>query len=136
MLRKGIFLAASITLLANATSVAAQAPPVIGFSPDQADRGTAAFGQTCSNCHGEDMGGGAGAPGLTGPEFKFLWGGKSVSDLLAYVREKMPPGQASSLSDQQYLDIVTAILRTNGAKAGGAELTPKSGDLKMPVPVQ
>jgi mono/diheme cytochrome c family protein len=116
-------------MLAPAVALAQASGP---FTAAQADRGTAAFNQNCAMCHGEDMTGGAGAPGLAGPEFSFGWKGKPVSDLFTYVQTKMPPGAAGSLTDQQYLDVVAAILRKNGVAPGGAELTPGSAGLKAP----
>jgi mono/diheme cytochrome c family protein len=100
---------------------AADAP---AFTAAQAQRGVAAYADHCALCHGEAMTGGAGAPALSGPEFAFGWKGRPVSDLYTYVHDMMPPGQAGSLSDQDYLDVVSAILAKNGQAPGDAELKP------------
>jgi hypothetical protein len=38
----------------------------------------------------------------------------------------MPPGQAGSMSEQEYADVTAAILSANGAPAGGQALAPGS----------
>jgi mono/diheme cytochrome c family protein len=106
------------------------------FTAAQADRGASLYSQNCAMCHGEDMTGGAGTPSLSGPDFSFGWKGKPASDLFDYVRTKMPPGQIGSLTDQQYLDVVTAILKRNGAAPGQTELTPGSAGLHAPIVLQ
>ena len=100
------------------------------FTAAQADRGMAAFVLTCAMCHGEDMSGGAGAPALSGPDFAFGWKGKPVQALFDKISTTMPPGQTGALTDQQYLDVVSAILRKNGVAPGSAELTPGSAGMK------
>jgi mono/diheme cytochrome c family protein len=117
-----------------AAAVAVAAPVAAGaFSAAQADRGLEAYKGSCALCHGEAMGGGAGVPPLTGPEFAFGWNGKPTAELFDYARTNMPPGQAGALTDQQYADVVAAILRKNGEAAGGDELAPGSETLKAPM---
>ena len=135
MIRRGIVIPALFAVWAFSAAAAALAQPVATGVSAQANRGAAAFGEHCAQCHGEDMGGGAGTPSLAGPEFKFGWAGKPASDLYAFIRNKMPPGQTGALTDQQYLDLVVAILRKNGAEADVAELTPDSEALKVPVKI-
>ena len=64
------------------------------FTAAQADRGMAAFVQTCAMCHGEDMSGGAGAPALSGPDFAFGWKGKPVQALFDKISTTMPPAKS------------------------------------------
>jgi mono/diheme cytochrome c family protein len=92
------------------------------YTADQAARGGKAYADNCALCHGADFAGGPGAPSLTGPEFLFGWTGKSVGALFTYLHDKMPPGQAGSLSDQDYADIAAAVLNANGVPAGGQAL--------------
>jgi hypothetical protein len=69
-----------------------------------------------------------GAPGtsaLAGPEFLFGWDGKTVGDLFDNVRTEMPPGQAGTLTDQQYADVLAAIFKQNDFPAGDVELLPE-----------
>jgi len=99
------------------------APPAAGlYTEAQAERGKALYAGACALCHGPEMGGGPAAPALTGPEFQFGWNGRSVGELLEYVHKNMPPGQAGSLTDQQYADVVAAMLKTNNLLAGTTEL--------------
>jgi mono/diheme cytochrome c family protein len=92
------------------------------YSTPQAERGAKLFGDQCSSCHGVEMKGGPGAPGLVGPEFQFSWDKKTVGALHDYAKMFMPPGQAGTLTDQQYADIVAALLQGNGFPAAAVEL--------------
>lgn len=84
------------------------------FTVQQADRGAEIYAEHCVTCHGANMRGSPGAPGVSGPEFQFLWDGKTVGELYESVRTKMPPGKAGMLSDQDYIDVIAAILKGNG----------------------
>src|SRR4051812_9261999 len=98
---RSILFAAAVVVLAAGT-VSAQAPATAGagaYTADQATKGTQTFMDNCSGCHGVDFGGGAGSPSLKGPEFMFGWTGKSAGELFTFIHDKMPPGQAGSLSD-------------------------------------
>lgn len=135
MIREDIVIPALIAVWALTAPAAGQTQPAAIQPTAQESRGAAAFGERCAQCHGEDMYGGAGTPSLVGPEFKFGWSGKPVSDLFDYIHDKMPPGQTGSLTDQQYLDVVAAILRKNSEAADVAELTLGSDTLKMPIKI-
>lgn len=98
------------------------------YTEAQAARGVQTFSEHCALCHAESMHGGpGGATALIGPEFQFLWNDKSVGALLTILRAKMPPGEAGSLSDQEYADIVAAILQRNGFPAGEDRELPGDG---------
>ena len=94
------------------------------YSSEQEERGVNLFSQACASCHGEDMRGGAGTPTLAGPEFQFGWEGKTLGDLFEYVSTNMPVGQAGTLSDEQYANLLAAILKQNEFPPGETELTP------------
>jgi mono/diheme cytochrome c family protein len=113
-------LAACGAVLAAAGPGLAQAPGA--YTADQAARGAQTFTDKCSGCHGVDYTGGGGSPSLKGPEFMYNWNGKTAADLFAYVHDNMPPGEAGSLSDAQYTEIVAAILNANGLPAGATPL--------------
>lgn len=113
---------AAVAALAAAAPGLAQAPAG-SFTADQAARGTQAFTDNCSACHGVDFTGGPGSPSLKGPEFVFGWKDKPAAELYTYIHANMPPGQAGSLSEAQYYDIVAAILNANGVPAGAAGLS-------------
>jgi len=100
------------------------------YTEAQAQRGTKLYSDNCSACHGAEMKGGPGAPGLAGPEFQFSWDKKSVGQLFDYAKMFMPPGQQGSLSDAQYTEIVAALLKGNGLPASEtAELPGAKADL-------
>jgi mono/diheme cytochrome c family protein len=100
------------------------------YTDAQASRGTRLFTDHCALCHAVNMlGGPGGAPALLGPEFKFVWNDWTVGALFVIVRAKMPPGEAGSLSDQEYADIVAAILQVNGFPAGDDTELPGDGAL-------
>lgn len=97
------------------------------YTDAQASRGMQVYTDYCALCHAASMLGGPGSPALIGPEFQFLWGDKSVGALFEIMRAKMPPGQAGTLSDDEYADLLAAILQKNGFPAGkDTELPPDS----------
>ena len=119
--------AAALTLVA--APLAALAADATQFTAAQAERGGKAYADSCALCHGADMAGGPGVPSLVGPDFAFGWKDKPTAELFDYIHKNMPPGQAGSLDEQQYLDIVAAILAKNGAAPGDSELSPGAASL-------
>ncbi|GEM83885.1 c-type cytochrome [Meiothermus hypogaeus] len=104
------------------------------FTAAQADRGRAAYldgGNGCAGCHGSELGGSPGGPGLVRATFRSRWGGKTVGELFEYTKTRMPPGRTGSLSDQAYIDIIAFILRSNNYPAGQTELRANPDDLKQ-----
>ena len=83
------------------------------YSEAQAERGGKRYADQCATCHGAEMTGGAGVPGLAGVEFLFGWNNKSLADLLEYLKQNMPPTQPGALSDSQYVDVIAAMLKAN-----------------------
>ena len=83
------------------------------YSEAQAERGGKRYADQCASCHGAEMTGGAGVPGLAGIEFLFGWNNKSLADLLEYLKQNMPPTQPGALSDSQYVDVIAAMLKAN-----------------------
>jgi len=129
MFRRGVI--ALGVLLACGVVLRAQDTPRIWqgvYTTAQADRGKAVLNNTCSRCHGEDLGGNT-APALKGDRFQSSWGGDVIDSLFTKVRDTMPPNFGTILDDQVKLDIVTYILQTNGFPAGTTELKVGSSDL-------
>ena len=93
------------------------------YTAEQAARGQQLLTSQCIMCHAENLQGGPGVPGVVGPGFMFHWNGKTVRELFEFIRMSMPPGQAGSLGDEAYADVVAAILQANQFPAG------KSGEL-------
>ncbi|MCY3969780.1 MAG: c-type cytochrome [Acidobacteria bacterium] len=92
------------------------------FTEAQAERGRAAYDAHCAECHGEGLGGGEMAPGLTGVAFRFRWRGLKVADIYESIESTMPPEEPDTLGDQAYIDLVAFVLRANGYPAGDREL--------------
>ena len=92
------------------------------FTADQASSGWSVYGVQCAECHGLALEG-MEAPPLSGLDFLNSWAGQTTDELLAYLRDEMPPGQGGSLSDQSYVDLVAYLLESNGAVPGERTLT-------------
>jgi mono/diheme cytochrome c family protein len=95
------------------------------YSDAQADRGKTPYTTVCRRCHNDDLGGSERGPALRGEQFIANWDGQGLNRLFAKIKDTMPPDSPSSLPDEDYLDLVTVILKTNGFPAGNATLTPE-----------
>jgi mono/diheme cytochrome c family protein len=93
------------------------------YTDAQADRATAVFSQSCSNCHTLTP---QGNSPLAGDKFWEGFTQKAVGDLLSYVRANMPNGNGGSLPAASYNDVVALILKSNGFPAGKTELAPET----------
>ena len=122
-----IVLAVAAALAAPA-GLAAQSPTATpaSYTTEQAERGREAYRASCLVCHAEDLGGSDQAPPLAGDYFTSSWGGHSVGELLAFVKENMPLTRPSSLDDATYAAIVAYLLSMNGAEPGRAQLAMDS----------
>jgi alcohol dehydrogenase (cytochrome c) len=85
----------------------------------QAGDGKAVYDKWCSACHGAELQGAGEAPALKGAPFLANWKGKSADQLLAFIRQNMPPGGAGSLGDADYRAVTAYVLQANGTKEGG-----------------
>ena len=92
------------------------------FTEAQAERGRVGYDAHCAECHGEGLGGGEMAPGLTGVAFRFRWRGLTVADIFESVQSTMPPEEPATLGDRTYIDVVAFLLSANGYPAGDREL--------------
>jgi len=113
--------AASLLLKAQAADVRTVWDGV--YTDAQAARGTAAFGQSCSNCHTLAP---QGKGPLTGDKFWEGFAQRTVGDLLTFVRTNMPNGNGGSLPASTYNDLVAIILKSNGFPGGMVELAPET----------
>ena len=102
------------------------------YSADQARTGEALYLQQCASCHLTDLRGQFEAPELAGPNFRNIWGNRSVADLLTVIDETMPVQAPGSLSDEQRSAIVAFILRENGVAPSGTRLTVASAGMVRP----
>jgi hypothetical protein len=85
------------------------------FTDDQAERGRASFRAICSECHFSSE--------FRGTQFQFEWRRRTVWDFYREISRTMPEDAPGSLEPQQYVDIISYVLRANGFSAGDRELT-------------
>jgi quinoprotein glucose dehydrogenase len=100
------------------------------YTEAQAQRGQAAYKQSCEACHADDLRGRGNAPSLIEESFTFQWGDLSVADLFAKT-QLMPSDRPGSLPLQTYIDIVTFLLQKNEMPAGPQELGTDVASLKQ-----
>ena len=72
----------------------------------------------CASCHP--------AVTHTGPTFTKSWAGKKLSELFGFLRERMPKNEPGSLTEQEYVDVMSYMLRMNGMPTGIDELPADS----------
>lgn len=120
--------ALTVVALWGATPAQAQAPAQEGaelrstlkgvYTEAQAARGKDIYVGTCRECH---------TPAShTGVVFKNAWGGKRLSELLAFMTEKMPKNNPGSLTSDEYAAVTAYILMLNGLPPGDEELPSDS----------
>ena len=88
------------------------------YSREQWMRGRDVYAGMCAGCH----------PAVThvGPQFTTSWAGKKLSQLFGFLRERMPKNDPGGLSEQEYVDVMSYMLRLNGMPAGVDELPADS----------
>ncbi|MBQ13174.1 MAG: alcohol dehydrogenase [Gammaproteobacteria bacterium] len=115
-IRNSVLGVLALSLLAacgSEESTPAVAIPTASFAT-QADTGAEAYSVNCATCHGANLGGTALGPILSGPAFLGSWGRQSPTDFFNNIKANMPPGGNENLSDEDYLNIVAHVMRTNG----------------------
>src|SRR5205085_2063180 len=101
---------------------------------EQAKNGETLYQAKCASCHGSDLRStDPEAPDLTADIFKFGWKGKTMDEIFDQLRRSMPMDNPGSLSDQAYVDILTFILKFNGAPTGSQKLEAGSPAMKQIV---
>lgn len=117
--------AVALGCLAALTAVSGQVKPgPFTFTDAQADHGAQVYRASCEGCHGGGLTGGPGGPALSTPVFRGKWRTQPGTALFSFLREKMPPQAPGSLSDQDYVDVLSYLVRANGAKAAGPPAQP------------
>jgi S-disulfanyl-L-cysteine oxidoreductase SoxD len=96
------------------------------YTGAQAARGAAAHAQYCAACHGASLGGLGEAPALSGALFISDFNGLTVGELFDRIRTTMPLNNPAALSRDQYADILSFILKSNGYPAGQKDLNRRS----------
>jgi mono/diheme cytochrome c family protein len=108
---------------ANASLPSADVAPGRFYTADQARIGAKLYEANCARCHGAQLEGAAGnAPALAGPSIRARhW---KLSLLLAYVSHEMPADARGSLTQREYLALMSFLLQRNGHLAGYHTLSP------------
>jgi mono/diheme cytochrome c family protein len=144
MSSKITILAAALAVTAGIGGVAwAQGAATVldgSYTAAQADRGLAQYSQNCAACHGSGLSGNGEAPALVGAEFISNWAGLTLGDLFERIRTSMPQDNPGKLSRDQYADILSFVLKSNGYPAGQKELDRRTEFLKaigfVPPPIE
>lgn len=93
------------------------------FTNEQALRGQRLYADACTSCHRDDLSGNEdGAPALRGDAFLARWQDRPLSEFLFVLSETMPQDAPKSLTAKQYADIISYVLKSNGAPAGTTDL--------------
>jgi mono/diheme cytochrome c family protein len=100
------------------------------YTKAQALRGELLYVQNCLMCHGADLLGGEMAPPLVGGTFQSNWNELTLGDLFERIRVSMPLNAPSSLSRQQYADILSYLLTKDNYPAGQSELPAQTESLR------
>jgi S-disulfanyl-L-cysteine oxidoreductase SoxD len=100
------------------------------YTEAQAERGRAAYVQSCASCHADDLRGRSTAPSLVEESFAFLWEDMSLGELFERTRTRMPSGRPGTLPGPTYADIIAFIAQKNGYPAGTKELADDLAELK------
>jgi len=93
----------------------------------QLEAGQTLYNTRCAQCHAADLRGHEG-PALAGPNFQLQWGQRTPQVLAAYIKSRMPPGQAN-LSDEQVGDLSAYVMSANGVQPGPTASAPSSADI-------
>ena len=109
------------------------------FTETQAKRGQAVYSGACGVCHGRRLNGAPDDPDMrsTPPlaRAKFLrdWEGRSLATLFEYTRATMPEGNPGSLTDEEYVDVISYMLSVSRMPVGDDDLRPDPQSLARAV---
>jgi polar amino acid transport system substrate-binding protein len=92
------------------------------YTTEQAARGSKLFAEYCGACHGEQLQGRVG-PALKGPGFASVDDEFTIGAMFTFFSVQMPAGAPSSLTHEQYADLMAFLLQENGYPAGSQALT-------------
>lgn len=96
--------------------------PAATYWPAQADRGERVFNETCAACHARSQ--------FIGQTFVDAWTDRRVSDFYTLIRSTMPVNNPGSLKDEEYLAVVSYLLKANHAAAGTDSLVGDSASVR------
>ena len=92
------------------------------YTEAQAKRGAETYAGVCQSCHTPSE--------HTGAQFEQSWNRHPLSDLFAYLCEKMPKDNPGTLDPADVADVMAYLLKINAMPAGAAELPPDTLVLK------
>ena len=91
------------------------------FTADQAARGGSVYVGACRECHSN----------LSHTEtFKSRWNGRTLAELMLYMKKRMPGRSPGSLSNEEYTLVLAYMLQMIGMPAGASELSTSEVALK------
>jgi len=91
------------------------------YTFDQSNRGKDVYAGNCRSCHTPET--------HTGAVFNAIWNGRTLADLFAFVRDRMPKNDPGALTAQEYADVIAYMLRMNKQPMGETELPADSSAL-------
>jgi mono/diheme cytochrome c family protein len=92
------------------------------YSGEQAGRGEDVYAGNCKSCHTPES--------HTGAQFKATWNGRRLSELYAFLRERMPKNEPGSLTRKEYADVLAYMLKLNRMPEGADDLPADSTALR------
>jgi mono/diheme cytochrome c family protein len=92
------------------------------YTDEQSARGRDVYLGSCKSCHAPES--------HTGATFAKWWRGKRLSDLFAFISERMPKNDPGSLAPEDVADVMAYLLKMNQMPVGSAELPPDADSLK------
>ncbi len=117
----GLLLLLGMVVFGTAPALLAQQPGT--YTSAQAAAGAEIYQEQCSVCHLANFQGSFEAPELAGPNFRNIWGGRGIGELLDLIGTTMPPSNAGSLSDTEVASVVAYLLEANDVPSGASELS-------------
>ncbi|MBI2831473.1 MAG: cytochrome c [Chloroflexi bacterium] len=118
MTRFTVALVVLIAVLSACTAV--PQPPATPTVGQLAEAGSTVFANQCARCHGDSGQGGTG-PAIIGAN-AFLSAHVTGQGLLDFVSQQMPFDAPGSLSQQEYLQVVSFLLVRNNFLSNGSSL--------------
>ncbi len=92
------------------------------YTAEQAEKGKVPFSGLCRRCHSDDLNGSERGPALRGESFMANWEQQDLDRLRSKVRDTMPPDDPGKLSEEDYVHLVSYILKNNNYPAGTTAL--------------